>query len=263
MLNKFLLIALLFLSSSRIIWGQILPLTEEEKKLSYKTHLTFESDSLKKFIIYKGFIVFYNDKYRTPNFTYHKLIPEQIIENGIKAKRRSSFFVDDINLRDKSALNIDYKGSGFDRGHMVPAGDFYSNQSFKDETFVLTNICPQNAVLNRGIWASLENSIRKKVISLDTEAYIITGSILQVNNIFTIGINDVGVPDYFYKIIYIPKVSAMYAFMFDNSVNEFYGTIQDYQVTVNDIEIITQEDFFDLLQDDAEELLESKIIPFE
>ncbi len=84
---------------------------------------------------------------------------------------------------------------------MVPAGDFYSNQSLKDETFVLTNICPQNAVLNRGIWASLENSIREKIIKLNTEAYIITGSIFSSDSIHTIGIDKVGVPDYFYKIM--------------------------------------------------------------
>ncbi len=113
MTNKFLLIALLFLSSYKINWGQILPLTRKKKNYPVKLIYSIESDSLNKFIIYKGFVVYYNDDYRIPNFTYYRLTPEQIIENGTKAKRRSTFFVDDINLKNKSALNIDYKGSGY------------------------------------------------------------------------------------------------------------------------------------------------------
>ena len=55
----------------------------------------------------------------------------------------------------------DYNNSGFDRGHIIPAGDFRSTQKSMNATFTMANICPQNSLLNRGYWANFENWIRK------------------------------------------------------------------------------------------------------
>lgn len=243
--------------------AQVYKLDEAQREYYYSYHTKFESDTISEFIVYRGFVVKYLAEFRIPKFTYHKLTPEQISPNGgPKAKRRSSFFVDDINLTFNSATNRDYKGSGYDRGHMVPAGDFYSDKMLKDETFVYFNISPQNPVLNRGVWAFLENSIRNKILETNKDAYIITGTIADSIYHYHIGPDSVAVPEYLYKIVFIPDLQLMYAFLFDNYIYEFLADLNDYQLKVDIIEQITGEDFFDKLPDDIENYLESCIIPF-
>ncbi len=223
--------------------------------------LKFESDSIDLFINYNNFIVKYDTLKKIPFFTIHNIYVSQILSNEQpSAKRRNNFFVDDKRLKNKSATNRDYKGSGYDRGHMVPAGDYVVDQEQKDRTFVLSNICPQNPKLNRGIWANLENRIRDKVISLMSYACIITGSICEDEEY--IG-DKVGIPEYFYKLIYFPEKKLMYAFMLSNHLNFYSNDLTEYQVKVNDIEKITGEDFFDKLDDEIENKLESMRIPID
>jgi len=206
-------------------------------------------------------VVAYDTIKKSPNFTIHRITSNQISsQSGIKAKRRSNFWVDDHNLKNKSPTNYDFKGSGYDRGHLVPAGDFYSDQLLKNETFVLTNICPQNPSLNRGIWANLEGSIRKIISDSGSTAYVITGVIHT--DTLTIGIGEVFVPNYLYKIVYFPLEQHLYAFMFINENITGFSQLSDYQVSVDDIEKITSEDFFDRLDDNIEEKLESQVIPY-
>jgi DNA/RNA endonuclease G, NUC1 len=226
--------------------NETLPLTQNEINISISTHLKFENDSIDSLLIYRGFIVNYNYKYRIPNFTIHLLTKNQISNKGNHIKRRSNFFVDDNLLKDKSSLNIDYKNSGYDRGHMVPAGDFYWQKTLKNETFVMTNIAPQNPNLNRGIWRNLEERIRMKVSECSCNSYVITGTIIQTNK--KIGINNVGVPDLYYKIIYFEKLDIMYAFLFDNNIKYYQGELSEFQVTVDNLELITKYDFFDLMK---------------
>jgi DNA/RNA endonuclease G (NUC1) len=58
------------------------------------------------------------------------------------------------------AVDNDYKGSGFDRGHMVASEDRVATQDLNDATFIFTNAVPQNGSLNGGQWAQLEAAIR-------------------------------------------------------------------------------------------------------
>jgi len=248
---------ILFFCYEILIAQETLPLTLDERDNSISTHLIYESNDSSEYLIYRGFIISYNYRYRIPNYTLHALTFNQIANGNSPARRRSNFFVDDNLLGNKSALNIDYKGSGYDRGHLVPAGDFYSNQLLKSETFVLSNIAPQNANLNRGIWRNLEERIRILVGYCHCDANVITGTIIKNNNV--IGINNVGVPEMFYKIIYFEGLESVFAFLFDNNANYYQGELIDFQVFVDNIEEITGEDFFDRLPDQYEDILESSI----
>lgn len=253
------LLSFLFL---RICYAQITPpLTDEGKKYSISNNLEYESDPIKDFVIYRAYVVKYDKNNHIPTFTIHKLLPKNFLTD-VKAKRRSTFYVDEYNLGNLSATNADYKYSGYDRGHMVPAGDYDSDQLLKDETFYLTNICPQSANLNRGIWKNLEDAIREKVVKFNCAGIIITGSIIDSTNKETIGINKVEVPSLFYKIIFFPDSLKMYAFLFSNHMDNYMGEIENYQVRVHDIELITHENFFDKLDNNIQETLESKKIKF-
>lgn len=221
------------------------------------THLKYESDSVSDFILYEGFVVKYNYAKKVPKFTIHELSPEQIDESGIKARRKSSFMVENNKVFNRSANNHDYKYSGYDRGHLVPAGDFYSDQKLKDETFTYINVCPQNPRLNRGLWAHIENKIRQEIKINQVTGCVITGTIFGEKENNYLG-DSVGIPSYLFKILYIPD-RAMYAFMCNNLSNS-YVDLNYYSVSVDNLEAILNEDFFDKLNDTLEAKLESKII---
>ncbi|MBL4708433.1 MAG: DNA/RNA non-specific endonuclease [Flavobacteriales bacterium] len=151
----------------------------ERGVLETNPHLRYESDSLSAFVLYEGYVVNFNKNRRVPNYTIHRLFPEQLKDsNGVRAKRSNNFKIDP-RIKSHSAIRADYYQSGYDRGHYVPAGDFVYSQHLKDETFIYTNVSPQLKELNRYGWKYLEAAIRKKVKRCNCEAYVITGTLLK------------------------------------------------------------------------------------
>ena len=88
-------------------------------------------------------------------------VSERLYPNAPKVKRLSTFRPDS-RVGKASATNSDYTRSGYDRGHMAPAGDASTNDEMYS-TFFFTNMIPQNPVLNRGEWAHLEEKVRKGI----------------------------------------------------------------------------------------------------
>ena len=107
------------------------------------------------------------------------------------AKRKDNFRLDPV-IKTGSAILADYKGSGYDRGHLPPAGDMAWSKEAMSESFFLTNMSPQVPALNRGMWRILEEQIRTWALK-EQELYIITGTIIRPNY-KTIGPNKVTVP---------------------------------------------------------------------
>jgi len=219
-------------------------------------HLRFESDPLEQFIEYRGYVVSYDSAHKVPRFTIHLLTPKQITDSaGTWAKRSDRFWIDP-RLGDLSATSADYYKSGYDRGHHVPAGDFVYSQRLKDESFALTNVSPQVPELNRGVFAALEQRIRDRVRDCNCEAYIITGTIFLRPGNETIGEGQVGIPSHIFKLVYYPSRRRMYAYRFPNYLGTYSDDIRDYQYTVDELEQLCEEDFFDRLPDDIETKLE-------
>ena len=226
-------------------------------------HFKFESNSGDSILQYQGYTIIYSFKYNLPRYAFHTVTLEQLtVDKENEAVRRNSYRVIDLPNGNITATANDYKGSGYDRGHLVPAGDFAKSQNLKDETFFYTNIAPQKDILNRGIWLGLEDNFRSYVIDNKVDVYVVTGSIFDEDCTVKIGPNDLCVPLAYFKILYNESENKMFAFMFDHSVDRYYGTISDFQVSVNDIEKITGEDFFDKLDDPIEDQLESMIKVF-
>jgi len=95
------------------------------------------------------------------------------------------------------ATSQDYKDSGYDRGHLAPASDFKSDQNMENFTFSFANAAPQDKSLNRGGWEELEKYERH--LAIDHKGITVITGVIQSKDTY-IG-NNVGVPDYFYKII--------------------------------------------------------------
>jgi endonuclease G len=109
------------------------------------------------------------------------------------------YFVEDRSVKTKSANYRNYKNSGYDRGHLCPAGDRKFSYDAYHETFLTSNISPQNHDFNAGIWNSLEQKVRFWAEKYDG-VYVITGGVLK-NGLQVIGEEEVSVPQEFYKIV--------------------------------------------------------------
>ena len=154
-----------------------------------------------------------------------------------------------------SAELEDYHDSDYDRGHLCPAGDMSFSEIAMSETFYMSNMSPQIAGCNRGMWLQLEDHVRSWANAFDS-LYVITGGVLTSNN-GSIGINQVTVPKYYYKVIldYKQPEIKMIAFLIPNA--DVHGSLESYAVTVDSVEQVTGIDFFPEVPDNIEKRLES------
>jgi endonuclease G len=124
-----------------------------------------------------------------------------------EAKRSNRFYEDpDVPKHLRASLN-DYKKSGYDRGHIAAAGNHKSNQSEMDETFLLSNMCPQvGKGFNRGAWKNLEERVRN-VVAKNIAVDVISAPLYLPDERTkevrypVIGRNCVSVPTHFYKVL--------------------------------------------------------------
>ena len=171
-------------------------------------------------------------------------------------EKRSGSFKADPEIGTGSARLSDYKGSGYDRGHLAPAADLkYSKQAMND-SFYLSNMSPQKPSFNRGIWKKLEKWVRKRAAENETLC-IVTGPLLTDGPYSTIGEERLSIPKYFYKVIldFTGEEKKAIGFILPNEKSD--GPLSDFAVTVDRVETVTGIDFFPLLDDGVEKALES------
>ncbi|GIZ09096.1 endonuclease [Flavobacterium sp. UMI-01] len=195
----------------------------------------------------------YNEQAEQAEWVAYELKKSYLKNNDFKRP----YFVQDPKVFTQSADWRNYKNSGYDKGHLCPAGDMEFNLEAYNETFFTSNIAPQNREFNGGIWNRLENKVRYWA-EKNNGIFVITGGVLT-NATRTIGQEKVIVPDYFYKIIFKqdkdnPKIIA---FLMPNEKST--KALYDYVVSVDAIEKITGIDFFPQLEDSLEEDLEGNI----
>ncbi|MCW1148095.1 DNA/RNA non-specific endonuclease [Flavobacterium lacisediminis] len=164
------------------------------------------------------------------------------------------FFEQDPLVESVSADWRNYKNSGYDKGHLCPAGDRKGSYDEYNETFFTSNISPQEHDFNSGVWNRLEEKVRYWAVKSDG-LFVVTGGVLS-NNLKTIGKEDVSVPNYFYKVLLSKDGSKMIGFLVphENSNQPLY----EFVVSVDEIEKMTGIDFYPNLPDEIENRLESK-----
>lgn len=120
----------------------------------------------------------------------------------------------------------DYARSGFDRGHMSPNGDMPDRQS-QHESFTLANMVPQDADINRHLWAGIEGVVRK-MAQKEGALYVITGPAFIGTSLRKVG--NVMVPSHVYKLVYSPRQRAGAAWLVENRANAAYQAISIAQL---------------------------------
>lgn len=211
-----------------------------------------QSSQPEQIVKHTGYTVSYNSDWRIPNWVAYELTAEEI--QGVEP--RENDFERDPQIHE-SPRPEDYKNSGYDRGHMAPAGDMkWSKQAMK-ESFYTTNICPQNKNLNQGDWKDLEEHVRNMATKYD-HVYLACGPIVSEKH-KTIGsiIDEIVVPDAFYKVILRQNGDSWSAigFMMPNKAG--HKPLKTYAKSVNELEDITNINFFVALPDSIEETIEN------
>ena len=202
-----------------------------------------------------GYTVSFNSQTNIPNWVAWELNLERLIER----ESRSDRFVSDPDIDSRLAITTDeYKGSGWDRGHMCPAGDNRWHWRAMDESFYMTNICPQNHNLNRGDWKELEEACRRWAAT--EPVYIVCGPILYDTPRYGyIGKQHrIRVPDAFFKVVLTGVESGCpraIGFIYKNEAGN--NTRDRYVNTIDEVERITRLDFFSALPDRVEERIEA------
>lgn len=142
-----------------------------------------------------GYVASYNKTTLLPNWVAWHLTAERTEGS---AKRSGVDFAEDTEVPEPRATDWDYYNSGYDRGHMCPAADNKWSKKAMEESFLFTNMCPQNGNLNRGDWNEMEMACRKWAKKYG-DLYIVCGPILYKGKHKTIGKNKVVVPEAFSK----------------------------------------------------------------
>ncbi len=174
---------------------------------------------------------------------------------------RTDRFHSDPSIESKfSAVLSDYRGSGYDRGHLVPAADMSFDYTAMNESFLMTNIAPQKPEFNRGIWLRIENNVRELRMKYDS-LIIITGCFFTDSTYnYPQKIGNVSVPAFYYKVIADIEESRAFCFIVPNDPKdekgEDYGEIDEYIYSVDQLENLTNIDFFYKLPKYQQELLE-------
>ena len=255
------LLAALYFAFGQGQENEVPPLQEEETSLSFDTeNVRYEipvstKERAEILLEQYGYTVSYNPDLCIPNWVAWELNAEKLVER----ESRNSKFTPNPKLPEDMALTTkEYTGSGWDRGHMCPAGDNKYHWRAMNESFYMTNICPQNHNLNRGDWKELEEACRRWA---EVEpVYIVCGPINYrtpkygyIGKTFRIRI-----PDAFFKVVLTGMQSGKPRAIGFIYKNEAGNNKRDHYVnSVDEVERITSMDFFSALPDEMENRVEA------
>lgn len=213
------------------------------------------TDVSEQILVRKAYTVSYNKETKDPNWVAWRLTAEHT-EGTVR--RPKGAFHEDEEVPEPRATYYDYKKSGWSRGHMCPAGDNKWDEEAMYESFLFTNICPQDFSINSGAWGDIERKCRMWAREYG-EVYIACGPIFYNKNQYeTIGENKVAVPDAFFKVVLIMEGKPRaYGFICKNGGGK--DKANKMPRTVDEVEKITGYDFFPQLPDDIEVAVESKL----
>ena len=204
--------------------------------------------------LHTGYTLKYSEEHEQPYWVAYVLTPAEAV---IKVTDRADNFRSDPAIVSGSATLADYRGSGYDRGHLAPFADLSWSEQSASDSFYLSNMSPQVPALNRGRWQDFEAIVR--TFALSGPVCVVTGPVLTDGPYKTIGENKVSVPNYYYKAILYYDGSRYSAIGFILPNANCPDPVQSYAVTIDDVENMTGLDFFPLLPDDIENAVEATL----
>lgn len=201
---------------------------------------------------YEAFDVHFNSERSIANCALYELVNNELYGTV----ERGNEFMADPGVKG-CPLPEDYAGSGFDRGHLVPAGDLKWNGTAMRQSFLMTNVGPMHKALNEGGWAKLEEKVREWT-ARDSALLVFTGPVVSDSDTTLLN-GQVKMPSAYYKVIMAPCVRPMRVIAFIYPNGHSGGRLQQYAVSVDEVERRTGLDFFPTLPPEEEQRLESPV----
>ncbi|WP_289037082.1 DNA/RNA non-specific endonuclease [uncultured Zobellia sp.] len=195
----------------------------------------------------------YNEPYEQAEWVAYTLKKKHLTHDD----RKRPYFIEDPKVRTKSADWRNYKGSGYDRGHLCPAGDRRFSKQAYNETFYTSNISPQNREFNAGVWNELEMQVRMWAKQYG-EIFVVTAGVLE-KGLEEIGGEDVDVPKYYYKIVSRGAGENLKVLAFLMEGKQSTKPLKQFSVTVDEVEKRTGIDFFERLPKQLQNKVESTV----
>jgi len=228
---------------------------------------TGENDEI---VSHVGYSLLFNDAHKQADWVAYLLTAERT--RPVVA--RKDHFRPDPAIKTGSAVDDDYKNSGFDRGHLAPCADMRWSFEAMDESFFFSNMSPQYPQLNQQTWERLEELVRTWAKEYDT-LYIATGPVLKddlpsIADVISADKKDkykpknrISVPEYYYKVIlhYTSKEIKGIGFVVPNKngLGKSLQTVQSFAVTIDSVQNLTGINFFYQLPKMQEECAEKNI----
>ncbi|MDO6515629.1 DNA/RNA non-specific endonuclease [Zobellia uliginosa] len=211
------------------------------------------SSTTGEIVEHSHFTLSYNEAYEQAEWVAYSLKKEHLTNDD----RKRPYFIEDPKVRTKSADWRNYKGSGYDRGHLCPAGDRRFSKQAYNETFYTSNISPQDRYFNAGIWNKLEKQVRIWA-KRHGKIFVVTGGVLE-EGLDEIGEEDVDVPEYYYKVIARGDGDEIKMLAFLLEGKESSKPLKQFSVSVDEVEKRTGIDFFRKLPKKLQDQKESKV----
>jgi len=205
LLGKLLLLSTLWLASSAFAFF-------DQCKDLFPAQQIPSTAQVGRDLCFDDFAIYYSPSDKKPIYTVERL-------NGVQLQaphpRRTNQFYEEARLPfNERALLTDYRGSGYDRGHNVPAGDMTHERGMA-QSFSLANMMPQARQNNQGIWAKrVEEPTRMYIKRAQGDVYVFTGSVGQTGSI---GRSRVTIPSHLYKLVYDPHKNLAWAYWVENT----------------------------------------------
>ncbi|XP_021932348.1 endonuclease G, mitochondrial-like [Zootermopsis nevadensis] len=211
---------------------------------------------------FDDYVLSYDRRNRVPHWVFEHLTKETLVYNEFVDRSKCEFAEDTSVHPYFRSVNSDYRGTGFDRGHMAAAGNHRVCQKHVDQTFFLSNIAPQVGVgFNRHSWNRLEKYVRKMTKTYKN-VYVCTGPLFLPRKdtdgkmyvrYQVIGANSVAVPTHFFKVVVAETDDYkldMEAYVMPNQAIDDNTPLTVFQVPPESIERSAGLLFFDQLSKD-------------
>jgi endonuclease G len=221
------------------------------------------------------YVINYCDAWRIPYWSAYYLAKDSLI--GSRKRLERYFRPDTLIPGEYRSVKADYKGSGFDRGHVAPAADFQRRPDAYIATFLLSNMSPQKGKANRLVCARIEDSLRR-VVRRAGEAWIVGGNVmLDSTGRRSVVVPESGwirrarhgemqkrvaVPTHMFRVALVHSGDdewQAWAFLVPNTDRLRRGwAIRDCRISVDSLERLTGLDFFRALEPAVQDRIESR-----
>lgn len=211
---------------------------------------------------FENYVLSYDRKTRVAHWVFEHMNKDRLQSNTNVSRTTCEFKADPSIHPYFRSENSDYKGSGYDRGHLAAAGNHKLDQKHIEQTFFLSNMAPQVGVgFNRDSWNRLEKYVRG-LTKTYKEVYVCTGPLYlpkkeadgkKYVRYEVIGGNNVAVPTHFYKIVVCESHDGkleMEAFVMPNAPIDDKTPLTNFQVPPESVERAAGLLFFDRLSRD-------------